>query len=133
MNQFYPTYRILLALVLMVLFACKNDPGSSNGSTQPTVDPAQIKVPRFNRDTAYAYVQNQVDFGPRNPGSAGHQACKDWLLAKLQSFGATVSRQDFEGTPPTGESFSCTNIFAQFNPQSTNRGSRKIAIRNVMP
>lgn len=78
-------------------------------------------VPRFNRDSAYAYIEKQVSFGPRVPGSPAHQACKEWIVAQMESFGAQVSQQDFEATIFNGQTLPGTNIFAQINPQSTQR------------
>jgi hypothetical protein len=31
-------------------------------------------APKFDGDNAYTQVETQVKFGPRNPGSKGHQA-----------------------------------------------------------
>ena len=35
--------------------------------------------PISNADSAYAYVANQVAFGPRVPNTAAHKACGDYL------------------------------------------------------
>lgn len=119
MRQFKINF--LLFLFLGSFFACKNDPtGPSNAGEAITTVEAPT-VPRFNRDSAYAYIQQQVDFGPRIPGTEAHQACKEWMVAKLESFGAVVSQQDFEATIYNGQTLPGTNIFAQINPQSTQR------------
>ncbi|HHB52305.1 MAG TPA: peptidase, partial [Saprospiraceae bacterium] len=34
-------------------------------------------IPRFNKDTAYAFVKEQVDFGPRVLGSEAHEKAKN--------------------------------------------------------
>lgn len=116
------SFSLLLLLLLLGGNACKNDStSSSTGTTTTTEAPLSLDIPRFNRDSAYAYIEKQVSFGPRVPESDAHQACKEWMVEKLRSFGATVSEQDFEATVYTGETLTGTNIFAQINPQSTQR------------
>lgn len=113
---------LLFAGFFLFLSACKNESGSSTGTnTAVSPDPSSLKVPRFNRDSAYAYIQKQVDFGPRVPGSEAHQACKDWLVGKLNAFNWSVSQQDFDATVYTGEIFPSTNIFAQLRPENPRR------------
>lgn len=117
----------ILALFLCLGIAlscqtCKNDSGPSGTNTaSETVAPPTLNIPRFNRDSAYAFIQKQVDFGPRVPGTAAQIACKDWMAAKLGGFGAKVSVQEFQTQVYTGETFTGYNVFAQVNPESTNR------------
>lgn len=118
MNQF--KINLLLVVFLASFLSCKND-GTEPNTSSNTVTIEAPTVPRFNRDSAYAYIQKQVDFGPRVPGSAAHQACKEWIVAKMESFGTKVSQQDFEATIFNGQTLPGTNIFAQINPQSTQR------------
>ena len=49
-----------------------------------------IKVPRFERDSAFKYVAQQVAFGPRIPNTPAHIACQNYLSSSLKSFGADV-------------------------------------------
>ena len=85
--------RILLAFSILILVSCQND---QTKEAPPTTPVQQRKVPSFDRDSAYAYVAKQVEFGPRVPNSEAHTACKDWMVAKLKSFGADVIEQNFE-------------------------------------
>lgn len=55
--------------------------------------PIASAVPDFNADSAYAYVANQVAFGPRVPNTAAHKACGDYLASELKRFGAKVYQQ----------------------------------------
>lgn len=114
------SFSLLFVLLLFISTGCKNDktPSSTNTTAE---QPVSLDIPRFNRDSAYAYIEKQVSFGPRVPGSEAHQECKEWMAEKLRAFGAQVSEQDFEATAYTGERLSGTNIFAQINPQSTQR------------
>ena len=107
-------------MLALVLVSCRSDRPKSTGDTAQTERPS-VTIPAFNRDSAYAYVQTQVDFGPRSMGSEGHQACKDWLVNKLTSFGAQVSEQSFPAALPTNEVFQGTNIIARINPGHSQR------------
>ncbi|HNC08430.1 MAG TPA: M28 family peptidase [Anaerolineales bacterium] len=51
------------------------------------VEPAPAS---FSGDNAYADVQTQVAFGPRTPGSAGHEQVREWMRAELEEAGWTV-------------------------------------------
>lgn len=109
-----------LLLPLLLLAACNGDDhaqGTNPGPELPTL-PA---TPHFNADSAYAFIQKQVDFGPRVPGTPAHEACGDWLVAKLESFGAEVTEQTGQVTVYTGQKLPLRNIFARFNPEAKER------------
>ncbi|MEM1214564.1 MAG: M28 family peptidase, partial [Bacteroidota bacterium] len=78
-------------------------------------------IPSFNVDSAYNYIAEQVAFGPRVLGSAGHAAAKDWLVSEFKKMGAKVIEQDFTAEVYTGDKFPATNIIAQFNPNVSDR------------
>ena len=112
---------ILLCILGLGMVACKNDPSvSTEGPKDPgTVQP--IKVPLFERDSAYAHVAKQVSFGPRVPGTEGHKATREWLVKKFKSYGASVTEQSFKAnTAPLGE-VRGYNIIASFNPTYARR------------
>lgn len=73
------------------------------------------------RDSAYAMVARQVAFGPRVPGSEGHQATRQWLVKTLKSYGATVKEQSFKAATATIGEVRGTNIIASFNPTYARR------------
>ncbi|NND31384.1 MAG: M28 family peptidase, partial [Saprospiraceae bacterium] len=109
----------LLFAIYLGLSACKSDEPASNSSEPQS--PINVIVPAFNRDSALAYVEKQVNFGPRNLGSEGHEACKDWIVSKLNEFGLNVEEQAFTANLYTGESFPATNILASINPAMAKR------------
>ena len=110
-------YISLLFCFVCLIVACK-DPETPTVKV-PTGPPA--KIPAFAPDSAYAYLEKQLSFGPRNPGSDGHVACKDWMVEKFESFGADVIAQDFRANIYTGDSHDAWNIIAQFNPENKRR------------
>jgi hypothetical protein len=80
------------------------------------------QIPEFSGKNAYDYLVKQCDFGPRNPGSAGHRLCRDYLITTLQQFADKVSTQPFilsYGSPP--KQAKCTNIIARFQPEKSSR------------
>lgn len=80
-----------------------------------------VQVPAFNADSAYAFIENQLDFGFRIPGTTSHMACKEWIVSKLDNYGAKVSQQDFTVSFQDVENVTATNIIAQFNPDKQRR------------
>lgn len=92
------------------------DDSSTNIPTLPKID-----VPSFNADSAYFYIQKQVDFGPRVPNSKSHSDCAQYLISEFQKFADTVYVQSanlkaFDGTILTSK-----NIIASFQPDKANR------------
>lgn len=79
---------------------------------------AQVK---FNQDSAYHFVQKQVSFGPRVPGTDGHDACAKFLINKLESYGAQVTTQKFSAILYNQRKEAFTNIIASFNPKVSPR------------
>ncbi|MCB0587995.1 MAG: M28 family peptidase [Phaeodactylibacter sp.] len=110
----------LAGLLVAGLSGCQSD-GSGQSSTEEAPPREKVPVPRFERDSAYAFVEKQVDFGPRVPNTEAHRQCKQWLVSQFKSFGAKVTEQDFQAAAYTGETLKATNIIAQFNPDATRR------------
>jgi glutaminyl-peptide cyclotransferase len=75
----------------------------------------------FDGENAYVHVLKQCGFGPRNPGSAGHAKCLQYMEAELTRTGAVVKRQKFSYTPPGGKRIDMTNLVASFQPGKTER------------
>ena len=120
-------WAIVLAgcIVLLGLAGCASDTESSKASdSRPTSEVETsnpVVIPAFQRDSAYAFVAKQVAFGPRNPGSEGIAAFRNWLIAKLEGYGATVYQQEFQARIYTGDTYPSVNIIGSFNPSSKNR------------
>ena len=110
---------LVLALTLAVA-ACKEKPSQSD-TTQTTDQPAMVSAPAFNADSAYAYVDRQVKFGPRVPNTPAHVQTGSYLAAKLKQFGCTVTEQPFVATTWDGKKINGRNIIGSINPQATKR------------
>lgn len=104
-------YQGLLAAITLCLFvAC-----SSNTKT------IQQK-PTFSSDSAYAYIEKQMSFGPRVPNSAAHSHCAVWLIQQLRACGAQVELQKGQMPDYRGNMQQIYNIVAHFStPAIENR------------
>lgn len=58
----------------VVLSACEDDQVPSKVIV-PEAPVERIEAPDFQADSAYSYIQQQVDFGPRVPNTPEHLAC----------------------------------------------------------
>jgi len=115
----------------LILSSCKDEPKS--------ISPAQVVVPLFNADSAYAHIEKQISFGPRVPGTEGQIACRDWMVSKLKSYGAKVSIQEFEAKIFDGSMVPGYNIMAQYNAKKKKRvllaahwDTRKVADKDTV-
>ena len=78
-------------------------------------------TPAFSADSAYHYIQQQVDFGPRIPNTPEHIACADYLANSLTRFGATVTKQHADLKAFDGTILKAINIIGAFNPEAKTR------------
>lgn len=115
-------FRIVGFIFLLVAAACQNDKKADAGlAAENRSADTPVAVPRFDRDSAYALVAAQLAFGPRVPNTAGHRACREWLVAQMQGYGAVVIEQRFSPKAYTGTTLEATNIIAQYNPENPQR------------
>ncbi len=110
---------ILFLSCLLLAAACKK---GNDVKEEPKADnSAPVTVPAFSRDSAYAFVEKQVAFGPRVPGSAAHKAMQEWIVRQFKNYGATVTEQSFNAKTATIGEVRSTNIIAAFNPTYARR------------
>lgn len=79
------------------------------------------KIAPFCSDSAYYFIQQQVDMGARVPNTPAHQLCKRYLKKTLQSFGAQLTVQPFTATTFDGKTITFYNLIASFNPLASKR------------
>ncbi|HPW90048.1 MAG TPA: M28 family peptidase [Paludibacteraceae bacterium] len=106
----------LLLVTASFLMACAGKPTNSEQKSKNAVT-----NPVFNGDSAFLFVQRQVDFGPRVPGTSEHLACANFLDSTLRQFGAEVTVQHGEATIYNGLTKPLINIIASYNPQAPKR------------
>lgn len=80
-----------------------------------------VPSPEFNQDSAYFFVNEQVEFGPRVPNTANHQLAGDVIISRLEKYGAKITIQNFSATTYDGESLVLRNIMGSINPKAKKR------------
>ena len=71
--------------------------------------------PKFDGERAYAEVVRQVEFGPRVPGTAAHDAARAYFVETLTPLADRVLEQTFTYTAPNSTTYTGTNVVASFN------------------
>lgn len=77
---------------------------------------APVSRPSFSSDSAYAYIERQMAFGPRVPNSNAHMQCAVWLIEQLKAFGAEVELQKGFMPDYKGDNQQIYNIIGHFTP-----------------
>jgi hypothetical protein len=75
----------------------------------------------FDGQAAFHYVEQQLAFGPRIPGTAAHRAMGDWLDSLLRARADTVIVQSWNHVTLKGDTLPLRNFIARFNPAATRR------------
>ena len=106
--------------LLCSMFACGAKPQSKAAESGSTTTQTKPSV-SFNADSAYAFVERQVAFGPRVPNTEAHKACGNYLANELRRFGAKVYEQEATLTAYNGDRLQSKNIVGAFNPDAEKR------------
>lgn len=108
--------KTFVLLLIVILFTACNQ---ATKSAQPVKK--SVNIPTFSSDSAYKYVQKQVDFGPRIPNTKEQIECANYLSSTLKRFGAEVIEQKTNVTAFDGSTLSCINIIGSFNTNAPTR------------
>lgn len=100
------TRRLLAAAAALLLAACSSAVPASR---------------EFDGATALTYLERQVAFGYRIPGSAAHSATAAWLDSLLRERADTLVVQAWTHVTIRGDSLPLRNFIARFNLQATER------------
>jgi len=100
---------LALAFLLIVLFGC----GQKN-----TVLP-----PEFDGERAFGYLEKQVSFGPRVPGTKESAECREYIISFFDSLGARTDTLSFiHNDKTTGKQIEMVNVLASFEGTEKNPG-----------
>jgi len=102
MPQLPPT----VPLLLLVLASCRD---------------AGPRAVEFDGQTAFTYLQQQVAFGYRIPGTRAHEATAAWLDSLLRLRADTVIVQAWTHVTAKGQTLPLRNFIARFNLRATER------------
>jgi len=109
-----------IAVLALFIIACGNDKPAPS-KPKKAAPKKEVSVPHFNQDSAYRYVKEQVDFGPRVPNTKAHSECASYFVKKFHQFGALVTEQKFKARAFDGKILNGKNIIASYNPEARKR------------
>ena len=121
MGQLGITRNSFYLIVLLFLFACVNEKNTQPPTVTKKNNEKKVDTPTFNTDSAYFFVEQQVLFGPRSPNSPAHKKCGDYLVAKLEEYGAKMFIQESVESRFDGKKLNMKNIIGSFSPEKKNR------------
>ncbi|WP_020532076.1 M28 family peptidase [Flexithrix dorotheae] len=122
MSFFYFFEKILFRILLCaMLISCGKNNGTLVEENELPTTIQLVKAPVFNENSAYKFIESQIQLGPRVLGTNGHMACSHLITDSLKSYGLEVSIQNFEAEVFTGEKFQAKNIIGVYNPQAKKR------------
>ena len=75
----------------------------------------------FDAKAALGYVQTQVAFGPRVPGTPAAKRAGDWIIDEMRKRADTVVVQEWKHVTQKGDTLPMRNILARFKPNATER------------
>lgn len=107
---------------VLCLSSCRGD-GSVGAAADGGVAQSALRTDVvFDQDSAYAYVRQQVDMGPRVSGSEASRRCVEYISSELRRHGASdVKLQSGEMTAWDGKTLPLTNVMGSFNPDARKR------------
>lgn len=108
------------SIVVLLFIGCKDDTKNNGGSHTIEETKPSYEV-RFSEDSAYRYVQEQVDFGPRVPGSMSHGMAATYLENKLSMYCDTAFVQHGSAQSYLGKHVEIKNIVGSFHPEKRKR------------
>jgi Peptidase family M28 len=118
----YLSYIIVLLVLSTLLVSCGNNKEENiDNNDSSTVETNSLTAPDFNKDSAFAFVKAQTDFGPRVPGSTANKACAIYLKETMSRFADTSFIQTGKVRLYTGEIIDCRNIISVFDAEKTSR------------
>lgn len=111
---------LLFALIFFVACGSKTAQVEKVSAQNKEVPQKKAQLPPFNADSAFVFISNQMDFGPRVPNTEAHKKCGDYLISELERFGAIVYTQE---TTLTGfeHQWQARNIIGEINPENKDR------------
>jgi Peptidase family M28 len=82
----------------------------------------RARPPReFDGQSAFRYIEHQVAFGPRVPGTRAHEQMATWLDSLLRQRADTVVVQQWEHATADHKKLPLRNFIARFKPAATKR------------
>jgi hypothetical protein len=113
------TLNLILALVIIIQFGCDKKPKQKD-TPESTPSPPTYQM-KFDKDSAYHFIEEQVSFGPRVPGTPEHLQASLYLQDKLTQYCDTAFVQIADVRTWQGNYLTIRNIIGSFNPTVKKR------------
>lgn len=111
---------LALASLTALLPGCTSEPTGNGGGTVTPPEPFKAVAPAVSADSIYTYIERQLAFGPRVPGTPAHANCAAWMAEEFKRHGAVVTVQAATATH-AGKNIPVKNIIASYNPSNQRR------------
>ena len=95
--------------------------GGSSGKNKQAQTPAHKACPSFQSDSAFRYIEEQCNFGPRLLGTPEADKCAEWIKSQFERMGCAVAEQKAQVSTWDGTKMPCRNIIASYNTSATSR------------
>lgn len=104
-----------------ISIACNQTSRTKDNTKSGKKATASVKVPDFNADSAYQFIVDQVNFGPRVPNTEAHRSAGVYLADQLRKFSDTLIIQNFKTRAYDGTVLSGKNLIGSFNLSANSR------------
>ena len=108
----------LFIISFLFLLSCSTEPREK---TTLIRSKEKTKIPIFNADSSYSFIEKQVSFGPRVISSNGWKDCANYLEKKLKTYTSNVIIQEAPISTYDGKNHILKNIIASFSAEKNNR------------
>jgi hypothetical protein len=108
-------------LIVVFLISCHFQEQPKSQDQLQNMRSKTVNVPDFNADSAYQYIKEQLDFGPRVPNSPAHEKCAAYLTDKMKGYLKDVIVQSGQVKGFNGTILNFKNIIASYKPGANNR------------
>tara|TARA_R110002096_G_scaffold28336_7_gene85913 strand:- start:5459 stop:6421 length:963 start_codon:yes stop_codon:yes gene_type:complete len=107
-----------LIIFLLVLISCSNSDINKLQFSDKGRD-----VPSFSSDSAYLFIEKQLENGPRVPNTYGHVKTREYLTKTLKTYAGSnaVFTQYFQSEGYSSDTLQLANVIAAFNTSSPDR------------
>jgi hypothetical protein len=107
--------RVWLLPLLLVIAGWSSCGSGTPPAPPPPPPPAE---PTFDTDRAWGFLEAQVAFGPRAPGTTGHDQAEAYLFGELQKTARRALKQEFRTRTQFGGPYDFANLIGLYGAET---------------